>query len=403
MKHLLFLLGLALIFATGACDIIDNESGVPKNIDIWVNAHLNAAQHNPETPAVNTGTIRNQDIDWSAITHLTYHTLQVDSTGQPLGAITNLDSVVFNQDRINSIVQAAHTNNTQILFSVGSESNYTQFRLALADTTRDQLIATVLDILRTYEFDGINLNMIPLTTTDYNNYSDFVFDLRKTLNSMRTARNQTPLLTATTMRTRNMIQLHTNLQANFDQINIRTFGLTQPWRGWKAWHHAPLYNKNEVVFDSTIVIPYPSVDSKVSDAIESGMDRRKMGLGINFNGYVWDYVHYKEIWPTWPTEDLSILHTVPYAQINAEYDMDQVIWDNKAKVPYLNMTGPKAFATFENEQSVQAKVEYAKEMRLGGIMIWELSAAYLANQSSNPKDPLLKAIKSSAFQVDPNN
>jgi chitinase len=281
---------------------------------------------------------------------------------------------------------------------VGTEENYSRYRSALTDAHRPQLIATILDIIDTYEFDGVNLNMLSLVPADYNNYSDFVFELRQALNEVTTEQGRAPLLTATATRTRNMLQLHTNLQQYLDQINLRTFGLTQPWRGWTAWHNAPLYNKNEATFDSTIIIPYPSVSSKIQEAIGDGMDRRKIGLGISFYGYVWDYVHYKEIWPTWPTEDLSILHERSYAQIVQQYSMDEVVWDAKAKVPYLNLVSPKGFASFENEQSVEAKVTYAQEMRLGGIMIWELSAAYLANPVQTPSDPLLKAIKYSAFE-----
>lgn len=48
-------------------------------------------------------------------------------------------------------------------------------------------------------------------------------------------------------------------------------------------------------------------------------------------------------------------------------------WDTIAKVPYLYSSTAKRFITYDDPQSMSAKMNYANEMGLGGVMFWELS------------------------------
>ena len=50
-----------------------------------------------------------------------------------------------------------------------------------------------------------------------------------------------------------------------------------------------------------------------------------------------------------------------------------VYWDSIAKAPYAYNPTKKEFATFDNKESIAAKVNYIKEKKLGGIMFWQLS------------------------------
>ncbi len=97
-----------------SCDLFDNNSGIPINEDIWVNAYLVSWQHNPETELINSGSIRTDDIDWDAMTHLTYFSLNIGGDGLPSFTLDPAQRHNFNSDRLLSIVPAAHANNTKI-------------------------------------------------------------------------------------------------------------------------------------------------------------------------------------------------------------------------------------------------------------------------------------------------
>ena len=47
------------------------------------------------------------------------------------------------------------------------------------------------------------------------------------------------------------------------------------------------------------------------------------------------------------------------------------IWDNVAKVPYLGDAMGKMYASYEDVESLNAKVEFAKSRKMLGVMIWE--------------------------------
>ena len=48
-------------------------------------------------------------------------------------------------------------------------------------------------------------------------------------------------------------------------------------------------------------------------------------------------------------------------------------WDDTAKVPYLYNQRSNQFISYDDEESINIKVNYALEKELGGVMIWELS------------------------------
>lgn len=62
-----------------------------------------------------------------------------------------------------------------------------------------------------------------------------------------------------------------------------------------------------------------------------------------------------------------------------------VYWDSIAKAPYAYNAAKKEFATFDNKESIVAKVNYIKEKKLGGIMFWQLSG-------DRPQKGLLETI-----------
>lgn len=381
---------LILFIIITSCNLIDNDSGIPSNDDIWVNAYLVSWEHNPETTQINTGIIKTDDIDWEAITHLTYFSLPISENGVPE---VSLDPAVrnnINTDRIQSIVAAAHLNDTKILLSVGGGTNYEGFSGAI-DSSRTQFVQTLTNMITEYGFDGISLNMSPIEPVDFINYKVFVRQLSAAFDNVKTNQEERPLLTAGATKSPGISSLFEDLQQHFDQINILTFDMAQPWRGWVAWHNSALYNK-EVVFEEEPTLLLPSIDQKVKEWVAAGVERKKIGIAINFYGSVWEEQNFLGKWPIWPTEDTSFFSVEPYSVLNERYNLDNYEWDDKAKVPYLNLSQPDVFVSFDNERSISDKMNYAKTNRLGGVSIWDLSGDF--TQNSTPKDPLLKAVKS---------
>jgi len=393
---------IALIILTcislAGCDLFQNESGIPINESPWVNGYLASWQHDAGTPYSNWGTLRTEDIPWESLTHLTYFSLFVAEDGTPFESLDPLTRNNFNADRLNAIVPAAHEHNVKILFNLRGLESINTLNIALADTNRPQLIQTIADLINTYSFDGVNMDMdTPNQPADFENYRQFVVQLSMAFDTVKTSRNERPLLTMTALKGDSAMTHYAGIQRYFDQINIRTYNMTLPWRGWHAWHNSALENNETTFLNSSARLP--SVQQKVDEALGAGMDREKIGIGINFYGYVWNTVNLGETWLLWPSQDMSIIEgrgSIPYSQISNQYNLAEAKWDNKAKVPYVNIDNPKTFISYDNEESAREKVRFAKLQRLGGVIIWELGAGHFPDVTTN-KNPLMDSIGQEAF------
>ncbi|HSI08581.1 MAG TPA: glycosyl hydrolase family 18 protein, partial [Rariglobus sp.] len=78
-------------------------------------------------------------------------------------------------------------------------------------------------------------------------------------------------------------------------------------------------------------------------------------------------------------------------------------WDDVAEVPYLGLaknpakpTEGAAFISFDDERSLRLKIEYARRMKLGGAIIWELGSGWRPELPAGKRDPLLQAVKKAA-------
>lgn len=381
---------LILAVLLTSCNIFENDSGMPSNDDIWVNAYLVSWEHNPETTQINSGILKTDDIDWDAMTHLTYFALAIGEDGVPELSLDPVFRHNLNTHRIQAIVTAAHENDTKILLSVGGGTNYEGFSGAIAGS-RTRFVQTLTGMITEFGFDGISLNMSPIEPEDFLNYKTFVRQLSSAFDNIKTEQNERPLLTAGATKSPGVSSLFADLQQHFDQINIITYDMAQPWRGWVAWHNSALYNK-EVVFEEEPTQLLPSIDQKVNEWVAVGVERKKIGIAINFYGSVWEEQRFLGKWPIWPTEDSSFFSIEPYSVLNSRYDLDEYEWDDKAGVPYLNLSQPRVFVSFDNERSISEKMNYVKSNRIGGVMIWDISGAF--SQNTTPKDPLLQAVKS---------
>lgn len=386
-----------MLFMAAGCDLLDNKSGFPTNENIWVNGYLASWMHNPETTYINSGVMKTSDIDWSALTHLTYFALRIGPDGTPAHSLDPADRNNFNTDRISAIVSAGHLHNTNVIFSVGGGGNYEEFREAIMQPNRGRFTATIHNFIHQFGFDGVNLNMLPIEPDDFSDYSLFVRDLSASFDSISTKRGNRPILTIAALKSQDVLSLYATIQDHLDQINILTYDMAQPWRGWQAWHNSALYNKNATFLNNpSLRLPY--VDEKVDEAIAAGILREKIGICISFYGYVWDTVHLMEQWSGWPTQNMNILRSVSFSDVVSEFGSSETLWDKNARVPYINISEPRAFVTFDNELSVFNKTEYAKKKRIGGIMIWELGGGFLQEPEGTHRDPLLQSIKKSAFK-----
>lgn len=357
------------------------------NSEIWMGAYLAAWTHYVE-PTGSWGNLPSDEIDWDAFTHLYYFALAAQSDGT-LSAIEPYRN--FGPDRVEEAVEYAHANGVPILYTVGGWGNYDGFSSAIEPENRANFIDNLIDVMTTWGFDGIDLDMEPIRDRDVENYSALVRELSEELDQLETPMTDRPFLTAAVG---DQPDMFADLQHYFDQINIMTYDFSNAWGGWVSWHNSNLFNGGQK-FPST-GRELPSVERSVNRFMQAGVAREKIGIGLDFYGYIWrgEVDGPMQEWDTPP----EVEDNVAYYEIMDEYfTEDRYNWDDTAYAPYLSISSSdpsqRKFISYDDERLMREKVNYIYEKGLGGGIIWELGGGYRADQPAGERDVLLQTIK----------
>jgi chitinase len=188
------------------------------------------------------------------------------------------------------------------------------------------------------------------------------------------------------------------VQGEFDQINIMTYDLSGPYEGWVTWYNSPIYDGG-YTFPSAPTELVPSINGAVSNFVSNGVLPAKLGLGIPFYGYIWTGgpgVNQPRV--SWPATNPPTFSAYTYADlVNNYYQTNLYHWDNVAQAAYLSITNTPApddmFISYDDTHACEAKISYARNQGLGGVMMWELSQDYFSGHPAGQKTPLVSALK----------
>ncbi len=133
--------------------------------------------------------------------------------------------------------------------------------------------------------------------------------------------------------------------------------------------------------------------------MKAGVDKSKLGIGIDFYGYVWKGVSKPR--EGWLFKAPTVVDNIPYHEIIDKYYQPEFYhWDSQAQASYLSIESgeQKLFVSYDDENVIRAKLDYAKNQNLGGVFIYELGGGHQKNQTSGGSHSLLQTIKQ--YQLD---
>jgi chitinase len=159
-----------------------------------------------------------------------------------------------------------------------------------------------------------------------------------------------------------------------DQVGVMNYDYNGPWSSTTGLL-APLFAVDgDPVANNT-------VDATIRDYLRAGIPARKLLLGIPFYAYEWDQVRAENHGLFQKGKRVS--EDQPYRYVQSIEDRFERFRDGKSQAPWLY--DGTSFWTYDDAVSIRRKVEYGRSLRLGGVMVWELSG-----DSADGK--LLKAI-----------
>ncbi len=334
------------------------------------------------------------NIDFTALTHIIHFSV-IPNTDGTLDSSDNGVTFANSTD----IVTRAHAAGKPVLICVGGGGSENDFQAATTNAILPVFISNLTNFMAARGYDGVDLDWEPLTDADAGQFTNLVNSLRSALNAFPQHKLLTVAAGAYPPYGDSPTAEYTMfaaLQNQFDQINIMTYDLSGPWPGWVTWFNSPIYDGG-YRFPSTGGL-VPSVDGAVGNFIANGVLAAKLGIGIAFYGYIWTggsgtstggVTQPRQSWTNAPTMTAFSYTTI----MTGYYQSNLYHWDTSAQAAYLSITNANPtndmFVSYDDQRTCQAKVSYARNHGLGGVMIWELAQDH---QNGQP-DPLLLALK----------
>ena len=271
-----------------------------------------------------------------------------------LTKITDLNLAFINPDASGSfpandayrqVIEKAHSHNVRVFLSLGGGSPPAHLEGLLKNDKRAGLIAGLVAVAETYDFDGIDVDLEnSLINT---NYAPFVSELSAALKPKK------KLMTAALASWNSNLIHDTTLQL-YDFINIMSYDKTGPWNLNKPGQHSPFFMAQDD-------FNYFNQARKIA--------AEKLFIGLPFYGYGFgngapESMKYKDIITTYPGAE----------------NTDTVAVAGGGTIYYNGIA------------TIKQKVSFAISNKAGGVMIWQLLG------DSKDSKSLLKAINDTKKQ-----
>lgn len=238
---------------------------------------------------------------------------------------------------------------------------------------RTKLIDSIMDILKEYQFDGIDIDWeyptssvagIGSNPNDKNNLTLFCQEMKE---KMKLYRDDLLLTIAVT--TSDTFYDFRKLNEYIDIFNVMTYDYAM---GNKAYHDSPLYSSS---YGSS------SMDKAVN-FMKARVDASKIIPGAAFycrNGK----------FSSSQTLGASLSTSMAVGAISFKKLKEMMVKDTSFVENY-DVTAGAAYAiyngtfySYDNERSIIEKCEYVRKNQLGGLMCWDLSQDYVANDGTS--------------------
>ena len=252
---------------------------------------------------------------------------------------------------------------------------------ALSVTSRQAFAHSAIELMRTHGADGLDLDWeypgqgvagIKFRPEDKQNFTLLLKEVRKQLEAASDADDRmAPDRYLLTIASADREYFHhtemDRLHVHLDWINVMGydfFNSLTPTTG----HHSGLYASEHAAPADR------NADASIRQHLAAGIPPKKLVLGVAFYGRGFAGVKSTHDGLHQPYERYEGDHS--YAELAGKLIDRQGFlrrWDERAKAHSLWNAESRTFITYEDPQSIRAKAQYVRDLRLGGMMFWELS------------------------------
>lgn len=327
-----------------------------------------------------------RDVPYDKITHLNYAFLEPKSNGEVKLAVTG----DYAPELLETFREVTHEQpDTSFLLSIQAGWYSGRFSdAALTAERRERFARTAIEHLRTYNFDGIDIDWEypdgTIRESDPRNLTLLLREIRRQLDEAEQEDDKTyELSMAVSANTRVSDALEVEKFADdVDFLNVMTYDFHGTWDS-RTHFNAPLYP----VPDAPNSTPTFTADYAMQYWADRAIPREKIHFGLPFYGRTFENVENER------PEDHGLFQPFEggsartFADIRANVRNDddyQYHWHPEARAPWLYSEADDVFIAYDDKHSITEKTKYAVDHGFGGMMCWELS--------QDPSNTLLDTI-----------
>ncbi|WP_228842421.1 glycoside hydrolase family 18 protein [Halococcus agarilyticus] len=326
-----------------------------------------------------------RDIPYGKITDLNYAFLEPKSNGEVKLAVTG-DPAPGVLETFREITHEREDTAFHLSIQAGWYSGrYSD--AALTPERRARFARTAIEHMRTYNFDGIDIDWEypdgTIRESDPRNLTLLLGEIRRQLDAAEREDDRTYELSMAVSANASVAEPLEVGEFNDDVsfLNVMTYDFHGTW-GERTHFNAPLYP----VPDAPNATPKFTCDYAMRWWAKRPIAREKLHFGLPFYGRTFENVggESRDRGLFQPFEGGGA-RTFADIRKNVEPSHDyRYHWHPEARVPWLYSDEEDVFIGYDDKHSIMEKTKYAVDNGFGGVMCWELS--------QDPTDTLLDTI-----------
>ncbi|KAH9400702.1 Cht9p [Tyrophagus putrescentiae] len=297
-----------------------------------------------------------------------------------------------------------------IMISVGGwgEGSTKYSEMVRTETNRKAFIQSAVDFIKQHDFDGLDLDW------EYPGFSGDGGDDRTIgraqdkedyitlLTEMRAAfKPHQYLVTAAIAAGKAEFSRAYNLSAVssvLDFLNVMSYDYHGAWDHTTA-HNSPVYpDPKRSARDQELTMQY-TVDA----FLRAGVDPKKLILGMPLYGHIYHLADVTKhgVWaPVNGTGREQRANTRLCEEFKKEHGWN-FYWDDIAQVPYAANNQSAVWVSYDNLKSIQKKLDFLLEKKLGGSMVWSVDLDSPKNECGEGKFATMKLMMKALNKVNP--
>lgn len=284
---------------------------------------------------------------------------KIDYINYSFGKIEGTNIIIPNEQRFQEVLSLRQLG-VKINLAIGGWGADGFSEALMEKMSRNKLINSIMDIIKKYNLDGIDLDweyptssagQIKSDPKDRDNLTTFCEELSKTMKNYR----KDLVLTMAIIANDSFYDLKA-LSNYIDYFNVMTYDYAL---SHIATHHTNLYGNSLISCHNHI------------QYLSNLIPKSKLILGAAFYGRYGTFEKERKLGARLSTSLVN--GYISYTKINE--NLENNIWiesfDESSKASYI-ISG-NLFVTYDSKRSIYEKTKYIFEQDLGGIMFWELS------------------------------